>query len=169
MFVKKRLKLISENLKREFNVAKWAICIALTLVLVIASVLEISSTRNNKTYNVDFSAFKSIVDPDGTTHLELHGLSLRKGSYDIMVGYVSDSDVTMDISLENDNFMSVEIPDTDTSGSIVNEKIDIRTGTDRGKINFTYPEGAAFNLAYITIRSDKPLYYDGVMIDQTPC
>ena len=164
MFIKKRLALISENIKREFNVAKWAFCIVLTLALIIVSVIQIASTRKCNTYSVDFSAIKSTVDPDGTAHLELHGISLRKGSYDFEVGYVSDSAARMDISLENDNFLSVAIPETGASGSVVSKKMDIRKGTDRGKINFTYPEGAAFNLAYITISSDKPLYYDGIMI-----
>ena len=164
MFIKKRLTLFTDNIKREFNAAKYVICIVISLALIFVSAYLILSTKKATSYNVDFSAFLSTVDDDGMTHLEIHGISLRKGSYDFMVGYVSDSQVKMEISLENDNLLSVVLPETGPSGSATDDKIDLKAGTDRGKIKFSYPGTAQFNLAYITIGSDEPLYYDGILI-----
>ena len=41
---------------------------------------------------------------------------------------------------------------------------EIKDGTDRGRIDFSYPESSQLQLAYITISSERPIYWDGLII-----
>ena len=164
MFIKKKILQFAENIKREFSIVKWAVCIAVSLALIVISLYYILTSGKLRTYSVDFSAIKQTVDEDETVHLELHGISLRKGSYDIEVGYVSDSPAQIEISLENDNYHSDILPATGSGGNSQNYHFDVRTGTDRGKIKFSSPSGTRLNLAFINIKSDKPLNNDRLIM-----
>lgn len=136
-------------------------CCAVTACLIIAAVWQIRSVRNAYSYDVDFRAISEVTDEDGSGHMMLRGISLRKGTYDITVGYVSDSASKVGISLGNDNYLADEMPPTFENAATRNYRFDLGTGTDRGMIDFIYPAGGELKLAFITITSDKPLYYDG--------
>ena len=150
-------------MRREYNTACWIICISVSIALATLAIILFAGSARAKSYDVNFEAFRETVDDDGTMHLELHGLSLRKGSYDMVIGYVSDSPSRIDISLENDNNLSEDLPVTGPAGGVREYKFTITTGTDRGKIFFSHPAGTALDLAYITISSDKPMYYDSII------
>ena len=151
------------SFRREFHVVHWILCIVATIGLIVASAISIGTVEKARSYNVNFEAIKKTVDDDGTQHLLLRGLSLRKGTYNLSIGYVSDAPAVLDISLDNDIYLSEELPATPDGSGLKNHDFEIGTGTDRGRIDFTYPAGSTLNLAYITISSDKPLYEDGII------
>ncbi len=134
-----------------------------TVCLIIVSVSLIRTFKGTKSYNVDFGAIQETVDEDGTGRLMLRGLSLRKGTYSIVFGYVADSDSKVEIALDNDTYLSDVIPATYGSSATRDYKFELKTGTDRGRIDFTYPSGSKLNLAFITINSEIPMYYDGLI------
>ena len=139
------------------------ICIVLSLILFGMAVFSIISVKDARQYDVDFSAIKEVRDDDGTCHLQLRGLSLRKGYYNIFVGYSTLGSARVEISLDNDTYMTEELPATPSGADSRMYSFEIGTGTDRGRIDFTYPEGSKLSLAYITISSERPLYYDGLI------
>ena len=134
-----------------------------TVCLIIVSFFLLRTVNGTKTYNVDFGAIQETVDEDGTGRLMLRGLSLRKGTYSIVFGYVADSDSKVEIALDNDTYLSDVIPATYGSSATRDYKFELKTGTDRGRIDFTYPSGSKLNLAFITVNSDTPMYYDGLI------
>ena len=138
------------------------LCSVVSLILAVLGIRFIASNDNAKTYNVEFSAIKQTEDDDAA-HLLLRGLSLRKGTYDVVIGYVADDTATLDISLDNDTYLSEEMPATGDGAGLKSYTFEIATGTDRGKIDFTYPKGSKLSLAYITISSEKPLYNDSLI------
>ena len=121
------------------------------------------STKRSKVYNVDFTAIRQTVDDDGTQHMELRGLSLRRGSYNFTIGYIADEDAQIEIVLENDTYVSDILNATGQTSGTREYGFEVKTGTDRGRIDFTYPEGSELSLAYITISSDRPMNYDGII------
>ncbi len=140
-----------------------ALCIAATAVLIVSAVYLIMTSGRAKTYNVNFEAIQQTVDDDNTQHMLLRGLSLRRGEYAISIGYIADSDVSVEISLENDTYVNDVLPATYDGSGLRNYDFTVRSGTDRGRIDFTYPEGVDLQLAYITISSDRPLYNDALI------
>nr|MCR5474799.1 hypothetical protein [Lachnospiraceae bacterium] len=154
-----RIKALYER----FNRAERTACMAITLVLIAAAFFLILSVRKASSYDADLSAVKETCDEDGTRHLLLRGLSLRPGTYTIDVGYVSDGPANIEISLDNDTYRSEELPGTDEGGLARNYSFALRTGTDRGRIDINIPPGSTFDIAYITIGSDKPIYTDGII------
>ena len=147
---------------RDFTIIYYVLCIAVSVGLAVAAVFLISSYSGIRTYNVDFSAIRKETGEDGTDYLLLRGLSLRKGNYNIGIGYVADAAANVEISLDNDTYLFDELP-ASLDGESRSYEFEIKTGTDRGRIDFSYPSGSGFKLAYITVSSDKPLYYDGLI------
>lgn len=146
-----------------FNRAERTACMAITLVLILAAFFLILSVRGSSSYDVNLSAVKETSDDDGTRHLLLRGLSLPAGTYTIDAGYVSDGPANIEISLDNDTYRSEELPGTDETGMARNYMFDLKMGTDRGRIDINIPPGSAFDIVYITIGSDKPIYLDGII------
>ncbi len=146
----------------KFNTISIGICIAATIVLIVAAVYVMRSVNDARSYSVSFNAIQQ-TEGDGTQQLLLRGLSLRKGIYKIGIGYVADNEAQIEISLDNDTYLTDELPATPEGSGTKSYDFEIKTGTDRGRIDFTYPEGSDLKLAYITISSGKPLYYDGLI------
>ena len=147
----------------KFNPISIGICIAATIVLIVAAVYVVRSVNNARSYNVSFDAIKQTEGDDGSQQLLLRGLSLRRGIYNIGIGYVADNESQIEISLDNDTYLTDKLPATPEGSGTKSYDFEIKTGTDRGRIDFTYPEGSDLKLVYITINSDKPLYYDGII------
>ena len=139
------------------------ICMVLSFILLTMAAFSIISVKDARQYDVDFSAIKEVKDDDGTCHLQLRGISLRRGYYNVFVGYSAQGPARVEISLDNDTYLTEELPETPSGADSRMYSFDIRTGTDRGRIDFTYPEGSQLNLAYITVSSERPLYYDGLI------
>ena len=141
-----------------------AICIAVSVALFGIAAFCIISVRGAKTYDVDFSAIKEVKDEDGTCRLQLRGLSLRKGTYNIFVGYASSGPAAVEISLDNETYLTEELSATPDGADSRMYTFEIKGGTDRGRIDFSYPEESQLKLAYITISSPRPIFYDGLII-----
>ena len=154
---------IKKSIKENFSFIQLLAGCLVTACLIIASIHLIGLVKDARSYNIDFRAIKEVVDDDGTGHLLLRGLSLRKGKYEISIGYVADSDATIEISLDNDTFLTDKMPATFDDSLVRNYPFELRSGTDRGRIDFTYTPGSRLNLAFITINSDKPMYEDGLI------
>lgn len=135
----------------------------ITVCLIIVSAFQIRSVSGNKSYNVDFRAIREFKDDDGTGHLQLRGLSLRKGTYNIAIGYMVDSACNLEIALDNDTYFAEKMSATYNSAATREYKFELGSGTDRGRIDFTYPANSRLQLAFITISSNDPIYYDGLI------
>ncbi len=152
-----------KSIFKEFSIFNYAFCIAVSIGLIIGAALLFASVGSTRVYNVDFSAIDEVVGDDGTEYLQLRGLSLRKGWYNINVGYVADAPANVEISLDNDTYMNNELAPTPSGSGSVSVDCELKSGTDRGRIDFSHPAGTVLNLAYITISSEKPMYYDGLI------
>ena len=135
----------------------------ITVCLFIVSFYCIGSIDKARSYSVDFRAVNEDKDDDGTGHLLLRGLSLRKGTYNITIGYVADSDCSVEIVLDNDMWLTDQLPATNGEIGIREHMFELKFGSDRGRIDFTYPPGAQLNLAFINIGSESPMHYDGLV------
>ena len=151
------LKII-KNLK----IYQWVIGVFATLLFLIVSVYYFNSYKNANIYNFDFSAFKE-SEVDGMHHIALNGVGLRKGEYSLAVGYMSKGDASVTISLEN----GTNINDTlASSGGEISSKMynfELKTGTDRGHIEFVSDTKAPMQLAFLTIASEQKIYNDGLI------
>ena len=152
-----------KNIFREFNRIHYVICFAATIALLIAAVLFIKDTNKAKVYNLDFSSMSEDTADDGSTHMYVYGISLRKGLYNLAIGYVSDTSSSVTISLDNDNFRSEELSSA-PEGNVVAYDFELKSGTDRGKIDLNCPAGGSLQLVSVVITSDKPLNYDRLII-----
>ena len=154
---------MSFKIIKELKIYQWVLIVISTLLFLIVSVYYFNSYKNSKIYNLDFSAFSEKTDSEGLTHLDLNGISLRKGSYSIAVGYNSPAVTNMTISLDND----VTISDTfdPTAGEILSRvyNFELKTGTDRGRLEFISDSYSPVSLAFITIASEKHIYNDGLI------
>ena len=120
----------------KFNTISIGICIAATIVLIVAAVYVMRSVNDARSYNVSFNAIQQ-TEGDGTQQLLLRGLSLRKGIYKIGIGYVADNEAQIEISLDNDTYLTDELPATPEGSGTKSYDFEIKTGTDRGRIDFT--------------------------------
>ena len=148
---------------KELSGIQTTVCCILSAVLIVGAILAALSVRNTKTYQLDFSCLKSGTDESGTSYIQLRGLSLRKGTYSISMGYKAAAPVDIDIAMDNDTHIHDEMPATADGFCPREYKCELRTGTDRGRIDFTYSPEASLQLSYLMISSDKPLYYDGII------
>lgn len=141
-----------------------AICITLSVALFGIAAFSVISVRGARTYDVDFSAINEVKGEDGIDQLQLRGLSLRKGTYNIFVGYAAAGPASVEISLDNDTYLTEELEATPNGADSRMYTFEIKDGTDRGRIDFSYPESSQLQLAYITISSERPIYWDGLII-----
>ncbi|MCR5302473.1 MAG: hypothetical protein K6E49_08550 [Lachnospiraceae bacterium] len=148
----------------ELNIIQRAICVAASIALFVIAVLSVMSVRGAGTYDVDFSAVNEFSDEDGTGHIEFRGISLRKGYYTISVGYGSKGPASIEIVLDNETRRVEELPEAPSADGLNSYGFELGSGTDEGRIDFTYPEGSDLKLAFINISSERPLYYDGLII-----
>lgn len=155
--------MIIKSIFREFNRIHYAICFAATIILFVAAVLFIKDTNKAKVYNLDFSSMSEDVADDGSKHLYVYGISLRKGTYDLAIGYVSDIASSITIALDNDTIRSEELAPA-PKGNVVSYDFELKSGTDRGKIDLNCPAGGDLRLVSVMVASDKPLNYDRLII-----
>lgn len=155
--------MIIKSILREFNRIHYVICLAATIVLLVAAVLFIRDMNKAKVYNLDFYSISKDTADDGSSHLFVYGISLRKGTYNLAIGYVSDIASSVTIALDNDNFRSEELAPA-PDGNAVSYDFELKSGTDRGKIDIDFPAGGNLQLVSVVISSDKPLNYDRLII-----
>ncbi len=138
------------------------ICILCSAALFAVALVMFIPDFHPGTFDVDFEAIHQ-KEENGTVSMELRGISLRRGSYDLAVGYVTKTAGNMEITLGNEVHINDELFITEDTGAIRSFHFDLNEGTDRGRIDITYPKGADLQLAFITISSDHMIYTDGII------
>ncbi len=138
------------------------ICIIASVALLGVALFLFTPKYNPKEYNVNYAAAQHKSE-DGVQKIQIRGISLPRGSYDIHVGYTASADADVEISLGNTAYKHDEMPEIKDVGTGRTYHFDLIEGTDRGRIDFSYPMGAELQFAYITIDSDTIIYNDGII------
>lgn len=154
---------MSKDALKSIKLYQWISIGVVTLFFLIVAGYYFNSFSHSKEYKVPFNAIETEMDEAGNAHLILRNISLKRGDYNMSVMYVAPNDINVRFVLEND----VVIFDTytDTNGEIAEARYDfsIKTGTDRGRFEFASTSWKPVALAFITITSDKPIFYDGLI------
>lgn len=148
---------------KSMQIYQWVIGSVATLVLVVLSVFYLSSYKTTNVYNVDFSTLKISGDSETPYTITLSGISLPKGNYSLAFGYVADQDGYFDADIVNDVSFHEELPSTNGEISTRTYDLELKEGTDRGRLIFSTNNKEALNLAFITFASDKHIYSDGLI------
>ena len=148
---------------KELKIYQWVMIAVSTLLFIIVSIYYFNSFRHSSIYNLDFSAFNEATDDEGQYHLDMNGISLRKGTYSMAVGFVSEGTASVSIALDNDTIINDSLEPTNGEISSKVYSFELKTGTDRGRLAFTSDASTPVSLAFITISSEKHIFNDGLI------
>lgn len=148
---------------KKFKIYQWVLIALSTLLFLYVSIHYFSSYGNSKVYNFDFRAFHEADDESGAHHIDLNGISLRKGNYTLAVGYIAQGNTAATISLDNETVITDTYTSTDGEMSNKTYNFELKSGTDRGRLEFISEPGSSLSLGFVTVASDRHIYNDGLI------
>ena len=159
--VKRRINRIKDVITGLSKVQR-IISIVFSAALFAAALVMFTPDFRPKVYETDFAAIRQTEEGD-LQKMQLRGISLPRGVYDINLGYVAKESCSIEISLGNSKYLRDELAQTGQDGAVRTYHFELGEGTDRGRIDFEYSKKADLQLAFLNINSDRMIYTDGIV------
>lgn len=143
------------------NKIKYTVIIIYAIAAIALALFCVHKNNISKLYTYNNENIEIIDNGDGTKDYKYIETMLSVKDYYIDLAYVSDTDASIEVFIDNGNIQSDFLPATVESGAIKTIKIRPHIPTDRMKIKIHASSG--FQVIQTNLRADTPLYSDYIL------